>query len=255
MLGQLYRQALVAAGYKVDLINDIGSSEVVDQELTGGRIGGYPEYTGTILSALAGDTRRPTSAVQAYAWAQEFEQRRGLTLLDMTPAEDSDVLVAKPAYARAHHLRSLGDLRRLGPDARLGAAPEFKTRFNGLVGLRRVYGVTRLKVKPLAIGDLYPALDRGQVALAAVFTTDGQLRSGEYALLTDPQNIFGFQNVTFVVRKQVLDAEGPEFAATVNAVSAKLSTQALRELNAAVALGGQTPTDVARQFLRANGLA
>jgi osmoprotectant transport system substrate-binding protein len=139
--------------------------------------------------------------------------------------------------------------------ARLGAAPEFRTRFNGLVGLRRVYGVKRLRVEPVAIGELYPALDSGRVQLAAVFTTDGQLRQGQYKLLSDPKDIFGFQNVTFVVRRSVLDAEGPAFAETLNAVSAKLSTQALRVMNAAVALGAQSPTLVARQFLRANGLA
>jgi osmoprotectant transport system substrate-binding protein len=255
ILGQLYSQALEAEGYRVRLVNDIGSSEVVDRELVGGRIDGYPEYTGTILSSVAQDTRRPASAAEAYGWAQDFEVRRGMTLLDITPAQDSDVLVTKPAFARAHRLRTLGDLRRLGAKVRLGAAPEFRTRFNGLVGLRRLYGVDRLRVTPLAIGELYPALDGGRVQLAAVFTTDGQLRQGGYTLLADPKNIFGFQNVTFVVRRTILDREGPEFAETINAVSAKLSTQALRVMNAAVALGGQTPEAVARQFLRANGLA
>ena len=255
ILGQLYTQALQAAGYRVTLVSDIGATEVVDRELRGGRIDGYPEYTGTILSSLARDTRRPASAEEAYEWARAFERGRGMTLLDTTPAQDSDVLAALPAYARAHHLHSLADLRRLGAAARLGAAPEFRTRFNGLVGLRALYGVDRLRVKSLAIGELYPALDSGRVELAAVFTTDGQLRQGGYALLADPKDVFGFQNVTYVVRQAVLAAEGPAFAATINAVSAKLSTQALRVMNAAVALGGQSPTLVARQFLRANGLA
>jgi osmoprotectant transport system substrate-binding protein len=254
VLGQLYSQALTAAGFKVRLVSDIGASEVVDRRLTAGLIDGYPEYTGTILSALAHDARRPSTAAQAYARAQQFEERRGLTLLDSTPAQDSDVLVARAAYARAHHLRTLGDLGRLGAKAVVGAAPEFRTRLNGLVGLRRLYGLRRLRMEPLPIDDLYPALDGGRVELAAVFTTDGQLRDGDYRLLADPQNIFGFQNVTFVVRRSVLAAEGPGFAATINAVSAKLTTQALREMNAAVALGSQSPTDVARQFLAANGL-
>ncbi len=255
ILGQLYAQALEAAGYRVTLVSDIGATEVVDRDLRRGRIDGYPEYTGTILSSLARDTRRPASADEAYDWARMFEARRGMTLLDTTPAQDSDVLAALPAYARAHHLHSLADLRRLGTQARLGAAPEFRTRFNGLVGLRALYGVDRLRVEPLAIGELYPALDSGRVQLAAVFTTDGQLRQGDYVLLADPKDVFGFQNVTYVVRQTVLAAEGPAFAQTINAVSAKLSTQALRVMNAAVALGGQSPTLVARQFLRANGLA
>ncbi len=255
VLGQLYAQALQAVGYRVRLASDLGATEVVDRELVSRRIDGYPEYTGTILSSLARDARRPASAAQAYAWAKAFEVQRGMALLDTTPAQDSDVLAARPAYARAHRLTSLADLDRLGPTARLGAAPEFRTRLNGLVGLRRLYGVRRLTVVALPIGDLYPALDTGRVDLAAVFTTDGQLLHGDYTLLADPKGTFGFQNVTFVVRAPVLAAEGPAFAQTINAVSAKLSTQALRVMNAAVALGGQAPATVARQFLRANGLA
>jgi osmoprotectant transport system substrate-binding protein len=255
ILGQLYAQALEAVGYRVRLVSDIGATEVVDRELAGRRIDGYPEYTGTILSSLARDARRPASAAEAYARAKAFEAQRGIALLDTTPAQDSDVLAARPTYARAHRLASLADLGRLGPAARLGAPPEFRTRLNGLVGLRRLYGVHRLTVVPLPIGGLYPALDAGRVDLAAVFTTDGQLLHGGYTLLADPKGTFGFQNVTFVVRAPVLVAEGPAFAQTINAVSAKLSTQALRAMNAAVALGGQAPATVARQFLRANGLA
>jgi osmoprotectant transport system substrate-binding protein len=87
-----------------------------------------------------------------------------------------------------------------------------------------------------------------------VFTTDGELSRGGFALLKDPQNIFGFQNVTFVVRRDVLAREGPAFGQTINAVSQALSTQALRVMNAAVELDRQSPEAVARQFLAANGL-
>ena len=45
------------------------------------------------------------------------------------------------------------------------------------------------------------------------------------------------------------------FAQTIDAVSGKLSTQALRVMNAAVDLDQQSPAAVARQFLQANGLA
>jgi len=73
-------------------------------------------------------------------------------------------------------------------------------------------------------------------------------------VLKDPKFIFGFQNVAPVVSQKLLDAQGPGFADTLNAVSAKLTTLTMQRLNAAVDLGGQTPPNVARQFLRANGL-
>jgi osmoprotectant transport system substrate-binding protein len=254
ILGQLYAQALRAKGFKVTLSSDIGSSETIDAALTSGKIDGYPEYTGTILSAIAHDTRRPATATEAYGRAKRFEEARGMTLLALTPAQDIDVVVTTPAYARQNHLSTLADLAALPATATLGGAPEFKTRFSGLVGLREVYGVTNLNFQPLRIAARYQALAKGSVQLIAAFTTDGQLSEGGFTLLRDPQNIFGFQNVTFVINRGVLAREGPAFAQTIDAVSAKLSTQALRVMNAAVDLDGQKPAAVATQFLGANGL-
>jgi osmoprotectant transport system substrate-binding protein len=123
------------------------------------------------------------------------------------------------------------------------------------VGLRDDYGVRAIRFLPVEIGTQYRVLDEGRAQLAAVFTTDGNLSQGGYTLLSDPRNIFGFQNVTFLARANVVAREGAAFAQTINAVSAKLSTQALRVMNAAVDLDQQSPTEVARQFLRANGMA
>jgi len=254
ILGQLYAQALRARGYSVTLKNDIGPSEVMDRALASAAIDGYPEYTGTILSVFGHDVKGPGSAAEAYRLAAAVERHHNATLLAMAPAEDTDVIITSPAYARAHHLRSLGDLRRLGPAATLAGPPEFRTRFNGLVGLKQAYGVRSLHFVAMKIGQQYQALAAGTAQLAVAFTTDGNLTQAGFQLLSDPKGIFGFQNVTFVVRNAVLAREGPAFAATINAVSAKLSTQALRLMNAAVTLDQQSPTAVAQQFLGANGL-
>jgi osmoprotectant transport system substrate-binding protein len=255
ILGQLYAQALRAQGFSVTLKSNIGASEVMQRKLATGEIAGYPEYTGTILSVLAHDHRRAVSAEAAYARADAYARRRGTVLLAMAPAADTNVLIAKPEYAAQHGLRSIADLARLGSSVTLAGPPEFRTRFAGLIGLHQVYGVTDIRFRPVPIGSQYQALRDGRAQLAVAFTTDGQLSQGGYTLLQDPQNIFGFQNVTFVVRGDVLTREGPAFAHTINAVSAKLSTQALRVMNAAVVLDQQNPAAVARQFLGANGLA
>lgn len=253
-LGQLYTQALRAKGYSVTLKSNIGPSEQVDRELASGVIDGYPEYTGTILSVFGHNEQRPASAAQAYELAASVERRRGYVVLAMAPATDTDVIVTKPAYASKHQLSSLADLTRLGASATLAGPPEFRTRFNGLVGLMQDYGVKALRFLPLPIGSQYQALADGRAQLAVAFTTDGNLTRGGFVMLSDPKGTFGYQNVTFIVRSSVLSREGPAFAQTINAVSARLSTQALRVMNADVALDQQSPTVVARQFLAANGL-
>ena len=253
LLGELYAQALKAKGYTVKIKANIGSSEIIDKALTSGKLDLYPEYTGVILSELAHATKRPASPDEAYTAAKKFEEGRGFTMLDKTPFFDSDALAVKPEFATKNSLSSVADLKKLGSKLRLGAPPEFKTRFEGLIGLKKSYGVNPT-FKPLAIGLQYKALDSGKIDVADVFTTDGQLQNGKYTVLKDPKFIFGFQNVAPIVSKKVLDAEGPEFADTLNAVSAKLTTEAMQKMNAAVDLDKQKPADVAKQFLQANGL-
>ena len=123
-----------------------------------------------------------------------------------------------------------------------------------MLGLRRVYGLTQLKFKPLAIGLQYKALASGQVNVAEVFTTDGQLSGSRYQVLRDPEHVFGFQNVAMVVSRKVLRKQGRKFEQTINAVSEKLTTKAMRQMNAAADIDKVPPADVARKFLEANDL-
>jgi osmoprotectant transport system substrate-binding protein len=254
VLGELYAQALRAKGYTVKIKSNIGSSEIIDKALTSGKLDLYPEYTGVILSELAHQKQRPSDPDEAYADAKKFEEGRGFTMLDKTPFFDSDALAVKPDFAQKNGLESVADLKKLGKSLKLGAPPEFKTRYEGLIGLKQQYGVNPTFV-PLAIGLQYKALDDGKIQAADVFTTDGALQGGKYKILKDPKFIFGFQNVSPIVSQKVLNAQGQDFADTLNAVSAKLTTEAMQKMNAAVDLDKQKPADVAKQFLQANGLS
>jgi osmoprotectant transport system substrate-binding protein len=253
ILGSLYAQALAAKGYKDVVKANIGSSEITYKALQAGQIGMYPEYTGTLLTAVAGVTAPPHTAQQAYTEAKAFAEKHGFTLLAQTPFYDSDALGVLKSYATAHGLKTISDLKKLGKSVKLGGAPEFATRLEGLVGLKKAYGINPTFV-PLSIGLTYKALDSGQVQVSDVFTTDPQLTTGKYVILTDPKKVFGFQNVAPIVSKKVVAAEGPAFVETINKVSALLTTSAIQKMNAAVALDQQPYAAVARQFLQANGL-
>ena len=253
ILGSLYAQALAAKGYKVTVKGNIGSSEITYKALKSGQIDMYPEYTGTLLTAVAGITTPPKSAEEAYTQAKAWAEKQGFTLLDKTPFYDSDALGALKSYASQHQLKTIADLKALGKSVKLGGAPEFATRQQGLVGLKQVYGIDPT-FTPLAIGLTYKALDSGQVQVSDVFTTDPQLTTGKYTILTDPKFVFGFQNVAPIVSQKVVSAEGPAFAQTLNKVSALLTIPAIQKMNAAVSLDQQSPDAVARQFLQANGL-
>jgi len=253
ILGQLYAQALEGEGFKVRLEENIGSTEIIYKALLAGQIDMYPEYTGTLLSTIAGQTKQPASSRAAYEQARAYVEKHGLTMLPPTPFYDSDALATLPSYASAHHLRSIADLAPLGKSLTLGAPPEFATRFEGLLGLKQEYGVAPT-FKPIAIELSYKALESGQVDVQNVFSTDGQLLSGKFKLLSDPKHVFGFQNVAPVLRYSALRDEGEFFGLTVNKVSSLLTLPAIQRMNAAVSIDKQSPESVAHQFLVANGL-
>jgi osmoprotectant transport system substrate-binding protein len=254
ILGELYAQALRAKGFPVELKRDVGSTEIIHQALTGGALDMYPEYVGVLLSEVAGVRARPRDPGAAYRAAKAFEQRSGFTLLASTPFSDSNALAVSPAFARRHDVQDIGDLRRVPGTLRIGAPPEFRTRFEGLVGLAERYGLHDAQAVPLAIGRQYAALDDDEVDVAAVFTTDGQLADRRFVLLEDPRRVFSTQHVAPVISRRALREHGARLAPVIDAVSRRLTATAMREMNAAVDLEGRRPGDVADEFLRGQRL-
>ena len=155
--------------------------------------------------------------------------------------------------AQKHGLKTIGDLKKVGPFSYAGY-PECATRITCLLGLKQTYGLTQVKFVPLASISVYTLLDQGKATARRHLLDRPAQLSGKYTVLTDTKHIFGFQNVAPVVSQKLADAGGSDFAATVNAVSAKLTIAAMQAMNKAVAVDKKTPAAVAKQFLQANGL-
>jgi osmoprotectant transport system substrate-binding protein len=254
VLGELYSQALRAQGYTVMVNRNIGSTEGTIQALTSGRLGMYPEYLQTWNTVVAGYKHSFHSPRAAYRAGQTYAVAHGLQLLNVTPFSSTGAIAVARPYAAEHGLRGLEDLRNVAASLTVGAPPQFQQSPTGLPLLEQVYGFVPAAFKPLLVGAQYQALDQAVVQAAYVGSTDGQLTSGKYALLRDPRHAFGWGNVVPIVSARVLSIEGPAFQATIDRVSALLSTRVMRQLNAAVDVSNQDPTAVAKQFLQAHGL-
>jgi osmoprotectant transport system substrate-binding protein len=254
ILGELYRQALEAKGFGVDFKPDIGSTEIIHRALRRDALDLYPEYVGVLLSEVAKVTARPRSAEAAYEAAKEYEAGNGYVLLDQTPFADSNALGVKPAFAARHRLRTIADLKRLKGTVKIGALPEFRTRFEGLDGLSEVYGLRNLQVSAVDSGARYEALDKGRVDIISVFTTDSQLAGSTYTVLDDPRGLFASGHVEPIISEKVLREHGPRLRETIDAVTKTLTTPAMRQMNAAVDVGGRTAAAVAKEFLAAKNL-
>jgi osmoprotectant transport system substrate-binding protein len=254
LLGHLYQQALEAKGYTVQLKENLGSSEIADAALQSGKIDGLPEYTGVIYTELAHLGDQPKTAAVTLAGATKYETGRGVSVLAPTPFQDKDGVAVLKSYATKYGLKTLGDLTKAGSFS-YGGPPENRTRFQGVVGLKKAYGLNKIQFVPLQIGSQYTALDDSKVNTIAIFTTDGQLASGKYVVLPDTKGIFGFQQVVPIIKTSKLKQMGPAFSQTLAKVNSLLTTQAIIALNKAVQINKQDPGTVAKAFLQANHLA
>src|SRR5438105_1482732 len=254
VIGQLYRQALEAKGYTVNYKQSIGATEIVDKALTSGQIDAYPEYTGESVATVTKINKIPMSAQDEYNVAKDFYAKRGQSMSQMTPFFDRDAIGMLSSYAKAHGLKTMTDLKKVSHFT-LGARPEFLKRQEGAAGMKSVYGINNFTFKSLALGIQYQALDSHSVDAADVFSTDAQLATGKYTQLTDPKNIFGFQNIALVIdTKKLQQLGGDQFISIINKVNSLLTIPAITAMNKAVAINKQPAATVAHAFLKANNL-
>ncbi len=252
VLGQLYKQALEAQGFKVKYKENIASTELIDTALRSSRITLYPEYTGIMLSVTFKRKTLPKTAAATYSLAKRLYGKRGQTLLRPTPFQDVDVLAVTRATAKKYGLKTIGDLKKV-PNLTLAGFPEWETRWTDEIGRR--YGVKGFDFVPLAGISAYTLLDQKKVLAADVFTTDPQLLSGKYVQLRDPGNMFGFQHVAPIVSKKLVAQYGTRFTSTINKVTRLLTVKAIAAMNKAVGIDKKSAADVAAAFLKANNLS
>lgn len=257
ILAELYGGALEAAGYRVERVLNLGSRETVEPALESGRIDLYAEYLATMVAFVSRGAQLGSPDPEATRAAlQELLRPRGIAVLDHAPATDTNGFVVTRATADRFRLASLSDLAPLGPQLVLGGPPECPVRPFCLPGLRDTYGLVVKQFRPLDAGGplTVAALESGQIDVGLLFTTSPQISSRGFVLLADDRGLQLADNVAPVVRSDLLAKAPPDFARALNEVSARLSTEALTGLNAAVEIGGRSPREAAQAWLRDQGL-
>src|SRR5215475_12145135 len=232
LLAEIYIQALQAKGVKVTPKLNIGAREVYYPQIEKGTISIMPEYNGALLSVSVDPKSNAKTTAQVDA-ALAAKLPPTLQVLNPAPAQDSDSVTVTAATAAKYHLKSIADLAPYAKDMAIGGPPEFKTRVDGLIGLKDTYGLTFKSFVPLdESGPLtLAALKDGKVQAADVFTTTPQIISDKLVPLADPKNNYAAQNVIPLVYKPAMNAT---IVATLNAISAKLTTEALLQMDNAV---------------------
>jgi osmoprotectant transport system substrate-binding protein len=256
LLAHIYAGALAAKGFPVRVLPDLGTRELVDPALMNGLIQLVPEYTGSALDFLSlGQQAATSDAAATYRSLTRLAERRGLVAAQPAPAQDANAIVVTAATAARYHLRSIADLLKAAPGLVFGGPPECRERADCLPGLERIYGLRFKTFAPTDTGPLtLQALDAGQIGAALLFTTDPGIPARHLVVLEDNRALQPAENITPLIRRSTVERYGPRLLATLNAVSARLTTATLLHLNERVQLAGLKPQTVASGWLRAQAL-
>jgi glycine betaine/choline ABC-type transport system substrate-binding protein len=251
ILGEIYTQALQAAGYKVKKDLNLGSELVAYKALRQGEVDAYPEYTGTSLTSFfkvkIADV--PKDAKKAYEDAKADYAKVGITALPTTPFENTyRMAVTKKEAAKLGNPTKISDLKGKSQDMVVNGFPECRQRIDCLLGVERGYG---LKFKRFLPGEnKFQILDNGDADIAFVFTTDGPLSSGRYVILDDDKSIFPPYNISFTVRDSAAKKLGPAGQKVITDIQKYMTEPIIRELNARVEIDKQEPAEVAAEYLK-----
>jgi osmoprotectant transport system substrate-binding protein len=256
VLGEIYAQALAAAGYSVSTELNLGDEKTALKALEQGDISAYPEYTGTALLSFFGYTadKIPKDGLIAFAKAKEGFAKKDLTALPITPFVSSNEVAVTKETADKYGLKKISDLSKVANKLTLYGSPECRQRLDCLLGLEKVYGLKFKKFVPVALDLRHEVLNKGQADVSIVFTTDPQNKRDKVVLLQDDKHMFPPYNSTFVVRDSVAKKAGADLGTTVAAVEKGLTAPVMQELNARVDLDKKTPAAVASEYLKETGL-
>ena len=133
LLAEMFAQLLEARGLRVDRRPGLGATEIAFRALRGGAIDVYPEYTGTGLLAILGETPLADARAVYQRVVEEFRQRFGVRWL--AAARISRTRMRSRCGARPPTRcisRRSAISRALGGSLRAGLTPDFIGRADGL---------------------------------------------------------------------------------------------------------------------------
>lgn len=250
LIATIYSLALQDAGVDVDEQFNIGSREVYIQAVQDGSLDLVPDYAGSLMHYLDPDAEETTVDDVVDTLGEDLPD--GLTMLDVSAAEDKDTVTVTQDTADQYDLTTISDLAPVASQLVVGGPPEWQTRVNGLVGLREVYGVEFASFLSLDAGGplTLAALTSGQVQAGNIFSTDPALNENDLVALEDDKSLFASENVLPIIRTEELT---DEIGDVLNGISAALTTEDLIEMNGRAA-AGDSLEDVANAWLTDNGL-
>ena len=254
ILGEIYAQALQAAGFKVKKQLDLGSEQVAYKAVKSGKISFYPEYTGTALTSFyrVKIDKVPRDKTESYNLLKKDAAAAGITALPQTPFQDTFVITSTKATKKKYgNATTVSQLKtKAGSKASISGFPECRQRTDCLLGLKNSYNWTP---KFVSSQGKYADLTGGQADFTFGFGTDGELTLGKFATYKDDKKLFPPYYVTILANKKGISTLGADGQKVLLSVQKHLTVPVMQELNSRVTLDKKTPASAATAYLKQYG--
>lgn len=255
ILGEIVAQHLEARlGLRVARKLNLGGTLLAHQALLNGDIDLYPEYTGTALTAVLKlpPVHEPAAALDAVR--EQYAKRFGIRWLEPLGFNNSFAMVMRGDDARSRRIATLSEAAASPSGWRLGMGYEFQQREDGLGGLLQTYHLPiQGSPKTMDLGLLYQALEQRQVDMVAGNATDGRLSVADLLVLRDDKHYFPPYDCALAVRTEILTSR-PAMQQALAELTGRFSDAAMRRLNHQIDGEHRPVHEVAREFLRNQGL-
>jgi osmoprotectant transport system substrate-binding protein len=242
-------------GYETEVKKNLGGTLVNYEALKKGDIQSYTEYTGTIYSQIL---KKPPlenwdPAVVYNESEQGMLENDGIVIAARLGFEDAYAIAVDREWAESRNVSTISDLEPYASEMSIGTDPEFATREDGLPQIARIYGFSFKNYNSMAPGIMYEAIKNGEVDAISAYTTD--TRNDLYGLKVledDKDSLPPYDAVVLVT--ETFSQENPGAMEAIAQLNGRIDQDTMRRLNGEYDVDGREARDIARDFLKEEGL-
>lgn len=242
----------------VDVEPNFGKTTFLFSALESNEVDIYPEFSGTVLESLVevGNDTDTTdlNKDETYQVARDLlADQHDMTFLEPFSFENTYALAVKQSFAEEHGIETISDLAKVEDEVRAGFTLEFIDRQDGYAGIQELYDLEFPSVQSLEPALRYNAIDNGEVDVIDAYSTDSQILEFDLVTLEDDLGLFpDYQGGPLMMADFAED--NPEIVDSLNKLSGLVTEDEMIQMNYAVNVEGQAPSQVAHDFLVEQGL-
>lgn len=250
LLGEIFAQTIEQnTDLKVNRQFGLGGTLICFEALSNGEIDLYPEYTGTVLTAILKEKYEGQSPLEIYNYiAKEVDQHHAFTAGPTLGFSNSYVIISQKNL----QLNKISDLKNRD-DLKLGFSNEFIKREDGFLGLNRFYQLHLSAPRGIDHGLAYKALEENQIDITDAYSTDGRLAAYNFQALKDDKSFFPDYSAFPLIKKSTL-ATYPKLKVAIDQLENLLDAEQMQALNYQYEIEKKSISDIAFHFLSGQGI-